>query len=97
MADKKRAAALKYDPEDNAAPMLAAFGEGHVADRIIEAAGAAGVPVLPDPELAELLSRMAVGDDIPPELYEIVARVLIFVGEMDKKYGERLRKGYDRD
>ena len=87
---KKRAAALKYDPNNDAVPILSAFGEGYVAERIIETAEEHGVPVLPDPNLAGMLSKLSVGDDIPPALYEVVAKILIFVGEMDRGYGQRL-------
>jgi len=34
---------------------------------------------------------MNIGDEIPPELYDIVAQILVFVGSVDKKYGEKKR------
>ncbi|MDR1117343.1 MAG: EscU/YscU/HrcU family type III secretion system export apparatus switch protein [Oscillospiraceae bacterium] len=88
----KRAAAIKYDPADHSAPVLAAFGEGFVAEKIIEAAEEAGVPVMPDPDLASMLARLSIGDEIPPSLYEVVAKVLLFVSELDRDYGDKLRK-----
>ena len=87
----KRAAAISYDPAEHEAPVLSAFGEGHVAEKIIAVAKESGVPVLPDPSLTALLSKISVGDEIPEELYEAVAKVLIFVSEVDKSYGDRLR------
>ena len=92
--DKKptRAAAISYDPNDHDAPVLAAFGEGYVATKIIEIAKESGVPVLPDPGLVSTLSKISVGDEIPPEMYEAVAKVLAFVGEMDRRYGEKILK-----
>ena len=92
----KRAAAIKYDPDDNNVPVLAAFGEGYLADKILSVARESGVPVVPDPSLASLLSKVSVGDDIPPELYEVVAKVLVFVGEVDRGYGERVKKAGER-
>jgi len=86
-----RAAAISYDPDDNDAPVLAAFGEGYVADKIIEIAKESGVPVVPDPALSAMLSKVSVGDEIPPEMYEAVAKVLAFVGEIDRRYGEKIR------
>lgn len=93
MADslKKRAAAIKYDPEHDNVPIMSAYGEGYMAEKIIKAAEEAGVPVLPDPGLADMLARLSVGDEIPPELYEVVAKVLVFVSELDKSYGDRIR------
>ncbi|MCL2125432.1 MAG: EscU/YscU/HrcU family type III secretion system export apparatus switch protein [Oscillospiraceae bacterium] len=88
---QRRAAAIKYDPEENDAPVLAAFGEGLIAEKIIEVAKESGVPVLPDPSLASMLSKISVGDEIPEELYEAVARVLVFVSEVDRSYGDRIK------
>ncbi|MDR1590207.1 MAG: EscU/YscU/HrcU family type III secretion system export apparatus switch protein [Oscillospiraceae bacterium] len=93
MADVKktrRAAALRYDPEKDGAPVLTAFGEGYLADKIVETAGEAGVPVVPDAPLVSLLAGVVVGEEIPEELYEVVARVLIFVSEMDSGYARKV-------
>ena len=75
---KKRAAAISYDPGKNDAPVMAAFGEGHLADKIVAIAKESGIPVVPDPSLSSMLSKISVGDEIPEELYEAVAKVLIF-------------------
>jgi len=88
-APVKRAAAISYDPDGIGIPVLAAFGEGHIAEKIITTAKESGVPVLPDPTLSSMLSKISVGDEIPEELYEAVAKVLVFVSEVDRKYGER--------
>ena len=88
---KRRAAAIKYEPGDNNAPVLAAFGEGFTADRIVQKAEEARVPVLPDPDLTSVLANISVGDEIPPELYEVVAKLLLFVSEIDKNFGKRVK------
>ena len=85
-----RAAAISYDPDENSAPVLAAFGEGHLAEKIIAVARESGVPILPDPSLSSMLSKISVGDEIPEELYEAVAKVLIFVSEVDKTYRDKI-------
>ena len=85
----KRAAALSYDPDEHEAPILAAFGEGYLAEKIVSIAKESGVPVLPDPNLTTMLSRISVGDEISAEMYEAVAKVLAFVGEIDRRYGDR--------
>ena len=89
-----RAAALSYDPEEHDVPVLAAFGEGYVARKIVEVAKDSGVPVLPDPKLSSMLSKISIGDEIPPEMYEAVAKVLVFVSEVDRSYGEKIRRGW---
>ena len=77
------AVALAYNPGDDA-PKILATGKGHIAERIIEEAKAADVPFYKDSKLAETLSALEIGDAIPPELYEVVAQILVFVDGMDK-------------
>ena len=79
----KTAVALEYEPGEQA-PKVIASGMGHIADRIIERAVEARVPVHKDEKLAKSLSILDVGEYIPPELYGIVAEVLIYVDGMEK-------------
>ena len=88
-----RAAAISYDPSENDVPILAAFGEGHLARKIVEVAQESGIPILPEPSLSSMLSKISVGDEISPQLYEAVAKVLAFVSEVDHSYGEKIRRG----
>ncbi|MCL2151647.1 MAG: EscU/YscU/HrcU family type III secretion system export apparatus switch protein [Oscillospiraceae bacterium] len=86
-----RAAAISYDPEEDNVPILSAFGEGYLAKKIVEVAKGSGIPVLADPSLSSVLSKVSVGDEIAPELYEAVAKILAYVGEINQKYGEKIR------
>lgn len=79
----KQAIALEYDPSDEA-PKVIASGRGVLAERIIEKAQESDVPIHRDDKLADTLSRLEIGEMIPPELYEVVAEILIFVDSMDK-------------
>ena len=79
----KQAVALSYDPDDDA-PKVVATGKGALADKIIEEAKQAKVPVHKDSKLADTLSRLEIGELIPPELYEVVAEILVFVDQMDR-------------
>ena len=79
----KQAIALEYDPSDEA-PRVIASGRGILAEKIIEKAKENDVPVHQDDKLADTLSRLDIGDMIPPELYEVVAEILVFVDSMDK-------------
>lgn len=79
----KQAIALEYNP-DEAAPKVIASGKGALAERIIEKAKESKVPVHQDSKLADTLSRLEIGEMIPPELYEVVAEILVFVDAMDK-------------
>ena len=79
----KTAVALAYDTED-AAPKVVASGFGQVAERIIEKAKDSDVPVHEDGKLADTLSKLEIGELIPPELYEVVAEVLVFVDKLER-------------
>lgn len=71
---RKQAVALEYGL--NSAPVLTAKGDADVAEDIIAEALRRGVYVAKDPELLALLSRLELGDEIPPQLYTAVAVVL---------------------
>lgn len=79
----KQAIALEYNPSEDA-PKVVASGRGVLAERIIEKAKESDVPIHRDDKLADTLSRLEIGDAIPPELYEVVAEILVFVDSMDK-------------
>ncbi len=83
----KQAIALAYDPSEDA-PKVIASGKGILAEKIIEKAKESDVPVHRDDKLADTLSRLDIGDMIPPELYEVVAEILVFVDAMDKLKGK---------
>ncbi len=83
----KQAIALEYDPGD-VAPKVIASGRGALAEKIIEKAKESDVPLHQDSKLAGTLSKLEIGDYIPPELYEVVAEILVFVDEMEKMKGK---------
>ncbi len=79
----KTAIAIEYNPADEAPKILAA-GKGYLAEKIISEAKSADVPIHKDERLAKALSNLEVGEYVPPELYQVVAEVLVFVDRMDK-------------
>lgn len=80
---KKIAVALSYEPGEQA-PKIIASGKGYVAEQIIEKSEEADVPVYRDDKLAKTLSKLEIGDMIPPELYGVVAEILVFVDDCDR-------------
>ncbi|MDD6796901.1 MAG: EscU/YscU/HrcU family type III secretion system export apparatus switch protein [Bacteroides sp.] len=80
---KKVAVALSYEPGEQA-PKIIASGRGIIAEQIIEKSKESNVPVYQDNKLANTLSKLEIGDMIPPELYGVVAEILVFVDDMDK-------------
>lgn len=83
------AVALKYEP-GRSAPRVVAKGADHVATRIRERAGEAGVPMIEDKPLARaLFAACEVGQEIPMELYTAVARLLAFVAALNRRGSAR--------
>lgn len=82
----KKAAALSYE-QGEAAPRVTALGRGEVAERIIQTAKENNVPVFENSGLVDTLLQLDLGEQIPPELYGIVAEVLVFVANIDRQKG----------
>lgn len=89
--EKKRlskAVALSYEKEQGA-PVVVASGQGTIAEKILSTAKEAGVEVVADPDLVELLAGVPLGMEIPAELYQAVAEVLAFVYRVNGKYKDK--------
>jgi flagellar biosynthesis protein len=71
------------------APEVVASGRGLIAERMLEEARRAGVPVREEPALAEALGRLELGVEIPGELYAAVAETLAWAYRMDARSRER--------
>ena len=78
--------ALRYDrEEDQRAPSVVARGRGEIAERILETAIEAGVPVREDKDLLELLSLVELGEEIPVEVFGAVAQLISFLWELNEE------------
>ena len=84
-----QAVAIKYDPGE-VAPKIIATGKGKVAEKIIETAKKNDVALHKDSKLANTLSKLDIGEYIPPELYEVVAEILVFVDDCEKLKGRMM-------
>ncbi len=73
----KTAVALEYDGEK--APFISAIGSESLAEMILQTAMEHEIPIYENKELACLLSKLELGDEIPQDLYLIIAQVLAFV------------------
>ncbi|MEW6115869.1 MAG: EscU/YscU/HrcU family type III secretion system export apparatus switch protein [Nitrospirota bacterium] len=86
MSDKrKKAAALRYTPQKDAAPKVVAKGSGAIAEKILQIAKEHNIPLKDDPQLVEVLSALDLYQEIPPELYRAVAEILAFIYKTTKK------------
>lgn len=74
------AVALDYRRDDLPAPKVLAKGRGEIARRIREIARENGVPIVENKPLARALyGGTEIGDLIPPELFDAVAEVLVYL------------------
>jgi flagellar biosynthesis protein len=85
----KEAAALKYSPQKGGAPEIVALGKGEIAEKIIEKAIESDVPLYEYASLVHTLNYLKIGDEIPEELYEVVAQIMVFVSHLDSSYKEK--------
>jgi flagellar biosynthesis protein len=78
-APRLRVAALRYNQPTDRAPKLVARGEGHIAEKILALAREHGIPIHEDRELVDVLARLDLEEDIPGEVYQVVAEILAFL------------------
>ena len=93
---RQKAVALQYNT-DQQAPRVVAKGAGIIAEKILEEAENTEVAVYKDAKLVDELTRMDLGQHIPPELYEVVAQVLVFINDLDRNAGRGLESKLDLD
>ena len=86
----KKAAALQYDRDQDRAPRLVAKGQGHLAERILEIARENRIPIQQDPGLVEIISKLDLLEEIPPECYRVVAEILAFIYKTQEKHRNTL-------
>ncbi|MDQ1330874.1 MAG: flagellar biosynthesis protein [Thermodesulfobacteriota bacterium] len=82
---QNKAVALRYQPGLESAPRVIAAGRGETAERIIGIAKEHNIHVYNNPDLADMLCRLELDSLIPPELYIVVAEILVFVYSLNGK------------
>ncbi|MBN7769584.1 EscU/YscU/HrcU family type III secretion system export apparatus switch protein [Marinobacter daepoensis] len=70
------AVALKYDGERT--PIISATGTWELAEEIIRIARDNNVPLYENAELAGILARLSLNEEIPETLYRVIAEILAF-------------------
>lgn len=73
------ATALQYDPEKGGAPRIVASGQRKVAEQILAVAKKHNISIYEDSALTAALATVNLGEEIPPELYQVVAQVLAYI------------------
>jgi flagellar biosynthesis protein len=83
--ESRQAVALRYEPKRELAPRVVAKGRGYLADKILELARHHNIPVRQDRNLLQILSRLDLNDEIPPEVYRAVAEILAFIYRLSRR------------
>jgi flagellar biosynthesis protein len=91
-AKNKSAVALKYQQgpvqngEKSPAPTIIAKGFGELADEIIALAKDSGVLIHEDPYLSDFLATLDLGQEIPEQLYHVIAELISFSYVLQGKF-----------
>lgn len=81
------AVAIRYDLKEDKAPKVIAKGERLMALRIREIASQNGIKIYEDPPLARtLFNSVDIGDEIPENLYKVLAQILMTLDKF-KNFG----------
>jgi flagellar biosynthesis protein len=89
---RKKAAALRYDPQHKDAPTMLAKGRGQIADKIIALAKSHDIPLYEDRSLVEALEALELNTEIPPAMYRAVAEVLVFIYRLNLRQHVPIQK-----
>jgi flagellar biosynthesis protein len=73
------ATALQYESEKGGAPRVVASGQRKIAEQILAEAKKHNISIYEDPVLTAALSTVNLGEEIPPDLYQVVAQVLAYI------------------
>ena len=93
----KSAVALKYQQGDEAStPTVIAKGFGDLADEIINVAKQNGVLVHEDPYLSDFLATLDLGQEIPEQLYHVIAELIAFSYVLQGKFPESWAKQFGK-
>lgn len=92
MRKDRQAIALRYQEDEDLAPIVLAKGKGYIAEAILELARRAGIPAIKEPELVKLLEGVEIGQYIPPEAYPLAAEIIAFIMLLDRRVAEKKKK-----
>src|SRR5689334_17878672 len=82
------ATALQYDEETDNAPRIIASGQRKIAEQILAEARKHHIPIHEDTALINALASVNLGEEIPAELYQVVAEVLAYIYRVTNKYSK---------
>ena len=91
---EKRAVGLKYDQKS--APKVVAKGYGALAEELIAIAKEHDVMIHQDEDLSHFLQNLELGQEIPRELYIVIAELIAFAFVLQGKFPDQWRNIHQR-
>lgn len=79
----KKTVALKYDQKNDQAPRIIASGKGSIAEMIIKKAKEENISIKKDKDVVQVLAELNIGEQIPEELYTVIAEILSFFYDLE--------------
>jgi len=76
--ENMEAVGITYDSDSSSSPVISSIGKGERAEAIVEMAKSLGIYVHRDPQLLNELKRLEEGEEVPKELFVIIATILSF-------------------
>lgn len=104
---QKSAVGIKYNQDSEAgissgeaptggAPTIIAKGFGDLADEIITLARQNGVLIHEDPYLSDFLATLDLGQEIPEQLYHVIAELISFSYVLQGKFPDSWAKMHNK-
>lgn len=76
--------AIQYNDSESGLPEVKAHGKGYIAEKIMNLAKENGIPMQENPSLVANLIDLDLGESVPPQLYSVIAEILILIEELEK-------------
>ena len=90
----KRAIALKYNQKS--APKVIAKGYGALAEELLAIAKENEVMIHQDEQLSQFLHTLELGQEIPRELYIVIAELIAFAFVLQGKFPDKWRNIHNK-
>ena len=87
----KKGIAIGYSPSKGV-PEILAIARGFLVDKLLQIARENNITIYNDSDLAEVLSLMKPGDEIPEDLFSIISEVLAYCYKINEKFKEKIIK-----
>ena len=71
--------------DDSENPKVVAAAKGHYAKKIIEMAKEKNIDIIDDSSILSNIIDMDLGDNVPPQLYSVIAEVLFMLQKIEKQ------------